>query len=299
MYKFDLAISYKWKYDVDFVELVESIFSNIGISTFVIHKHNIFEVTELVKNNNISFKAYLDRGSDEDEDFEELAGLLANSTAYIINNYDKIELAVDKAIMHRKLLNTEILIPETILLEPYDIKNELELSNDSLKSLGIPFIIKPSYYSGGGEGVITNAESIEEIKNERIRNHDDNYLIQKKIYPKLIEGHRAWVRALWAFGKPLHLVWNDLTHVYAENSVVFLRYLDIKKLDFIMHKLAEISELDYFSSEIAIDENDNYYLIDYINDQCDMRFKSKHIDGVPDEVVEFFILRMAELVSQI
>ena len=198
MYEFDLAISYKWKYDVDFVELVESIFSNIGISTFVIHKHNIFEVTELVKNNNISFKAYLDRGSDEDEDFEELAGLLANSTAYIINNYDKIELAVDKAIMHRKLLNTEILIPETILLEPYDIKSELELSNDSLKSLGIPFIIKPAYYSGGGEGVVTNAESIKEIENERVKYHDDNYLIQKKIYPKLIDGHRAWIRGFSA-----------------------------------------------------------------------------------------------------
>ena len=299
MYEFDLAISYKWKYDVDFVALIESIFAKLGISTFVVHKNNIFEVTQLVKNNNISFKAYLDRGSDEDEDFEELAQLLKKSPTYIINHYDKIERVIEKSVMHKKLLNTGILIPETILLEPYDIKNELELTNDTLSSLGIPFIIKPSYYSGGGEGVITNAESIEEIKNERIRNHDDNYLIQKKIYPKLIEGHRAWVRALWAFGKPLHLVWNDLTHVYAENSVVFLRYLDIKKLDFIMHKLAEISELDYFSSEIAIDENDNYYLIDYINDQCDMRFKSKHIDGVPDEVVEFFILRMAELVSQI
>ena len=103
----------------------------------------------------------------------------------------------------------------------------------------------------------------------------------------------------WVFGKPLHLIWDDLTHVYADNSDRFLQHIEIEKLDFIMNKLAGITGLDYFSSEIAIDENNNYYLIDYINDQCDMRFKSKHTDGVPDDAVEFFILRMAEFINQI
>ncbi|KAB2842163.1 MAG: hypothetical protein F9K45_07265 [Melioribacteraceae bacterium] len=97
----------------------------------------------------------------------------------------------------------------------------------------------------------------------------------------------------------MHLIWNDLTHVYAENHKKYLKHLNTIKLDSIMNKLAEISELDYFSSEIAVDKNDNYYLIDYVNDQCDMRLKSKHFDGVPDEIVEYFILRMAELIKRI
>lgn len=299
MYKFDLAISYKWKYDADFVDLIENIFSKLGISTFVIHKKNVFEITDLVKKNNISFKAYLDRGSDEDEDFEELAHLIKRSSTYIINHYDKIESAVDKSIMHCKLINSGILTPKTFILKPFDKQKQIEITYQNLEEIGIPFIIKPAYYSGGGEGVITNAELIEEIENERIINHDDCYLVQQKIYPKLIDGHRAWIRALWAFGRPVHLVWNDLTHVYAENTGKYLKHLDINKLDFVLNTLAELSGLDYFSSEIAIDENNNYYLIDYVNDQCDMRFKSKHFDGVPDEVVEYFILRMAELVKQI
>lgn len=299
MYKFDLAISYTWKYDFDFVELVENIFLKHGISTFVIHKKNIFDVTDAVKKNVISFKAYIDRGSDADEDFAELAEILSHSSTYIINHYDKIESSVDKAIMHKKLNNSGILTPETFIVPPFKNDGKFLLEFSSIKKIGIPFIIKPAYYSGGGEGVVTNAVSIEEIINERIKFCDDNYLVQQKIYPKLIEKHRAWVRSLWIFGKPVHLIWNDLNHVYAENSAKYLKHLNINKLDSIMNKLAEISELDYFSSEIAVDENDNYYLIDYVNDQCDMRFKSKHFDGVPDDVVEYFILRMAEFVKNI
>ena len=106
MYKFDLAISYTWKYDFDFVELVENIFLKHGISTFVIHKKNIFDVTDAVKKNVISFKAYIDRGSDADEDFAELAEILSRGKTYIINHYDKVETSVDKAIMHQKLINS-------------------------------------------------------------------------------------------------------------------------------------------------------------------------------------------------
>lgn len=299
MYKFDLAISYKWKYDVSFVDKIENMFSKLGITTFVIHKENIFEITNLAKTKSISFKAYLDRGSDEDEDFEELAQILKNRDTYIINHYDKIESAVDKSVMQEKLDSSGILTPKTIILPPFDKQNDLVIKETDLAEIGNPFIIKPAYYSGGGEGVVTDAESISDIEKQRAVNHDDRYLIQQKIYPKLIDGHRAWIRTLWAFGAPLHQIWDDQTHVYAENSNKYIRQLEIGKLDSIMYKLAEISGLDYFSSEIAVDENNNYYLIDYINDQCDMRFKSQHFDGVPDDVVELFILRMAELVRSL
>ena len=299
MYKFDLAISYKWKYDVDFVNLIEQIFSKLKISTFIIHKNNISEITGLVKNKRLSFKAYLDRGSDEDEDFEELAQFLKYSKTYIINHYDKIENAIDKSIMHEKLLDSGIKTPNTIIVKPHDKLKKIKITKDDIKKVGIPFIIKPSFYSGGGEGVVTNGKSIKDIEIERIKNADDCYLVQQKIYPKLIDGHRAWVRTLWAFGKPFHLVWNDQTHIYANDSQKYLKYLDVYKLDEIMKKLHEISGLDYFSSEIAIDSQNDYYLIDYINDQCDMRFKSKYFDGVPDDAVEFFIFRMADLVKQI
>ena len=60
----------------------------------------------------------------------------------------------------------------------------------------------------------------------------------------------------------------------------------------ITKKIAKITELDFFSTEIVLTEDGKFIVIDYVNDQCDMRFKSKHVDGVPDKVVEQIILAL-------
>jgi len=39
---------------------------------------------------------------------------------------------------------------------------------------------------------------------------------------------------------------------------------------------------------------DKFILIDYVNDQCDMRLRSNHVDGIPDEVVSEFVQAMKE-----
>ena len=66
-----------------------------------------------------------------------------------------------------------------------------------------------------------------------------------------------------------------------------------------MKKIFNVARLDYFSSEFALNENDELFLIDYVNDQCDMRLKSKHADGVPDLVVVTFISEMMKFVKNI
>jgi hypothetical protein len=43
--------------------------------------------------------------------------------------------------------------------------------------------------------------------------------------------------------------------------------------------------LDFFSTEIALDQAGRFIVIDYLNDICDMRLKSRHYDGVPDDIV--------------
>jgi hypothetical protein len=53
-----------------------------------------------------------------------------------------------------------------------------------------------------------------------------------------------------------------------------LKKYNLHKLISITKKIAAISGLDYFSTEITLAEDNNFYAIDYLNDQCDMRLRS-------------------------
>lgn len=294
---FGLAVSYKWKYDKELVDEIEKISRASGISTFIINKENVFEITDLVKDDKISFKVYLDRASDEDEDFEELAHLLFEKETRIINPYEKVELAIDKSIMHEKLTQAHIHTPKTFIIPPYEESPNLSTYIENLAFLGKPFVIKPAYYSGGGEGVITDAKNTSEIDDARKIYKDDSYLVQEKIYPKLINGNRAWFRSLWLFDKPLPIWWNDITHIYNELTPADIANYGLAKLSEITVQLANITGLDYFSTEIALTQDNRLVVVDYINDQCDFRKKSIHNDGVPDRFVREFILSMLQLVK--
>lgn len=295
---FDLAIAYKWKYDIDFVNLIETTFQDAGLSTFVIGVHNNSEVYDRIISKTLHFNFFLDRASDEDESFEPLAKLIQSKKTRIINEYYNIEKSVDKASIQPLMEKHKIVIPKTVILPTYTEEKFPKELNSIVKSFKKPFVIKPSYYSGGGEGVKIDGKTIEDIQTERIWNEEDRYLIQEFIVPKMINGKRAWFRPLYAFGKVIILLWDDKTHVYSDITKSDERKFDKKKIISITKKLAEISGLDYFSTEIAIDKSNQYYVIDYINDQCDMRMKSEHYDGVPDETVKEFILNMREFVEK-
>jgi acyl CoA:acetate/3-ketoacid CoA transferase beta subunit len=43
-------------------------------------------------------------------------------------------------------------------------------------------------------------------------------------------------------------------------------------------------------------DRETFVVIDYVNDQCDMRLKSSHPDCVPDDVVEEIAFELAQFV---
>ncbi|HKZ33741.1 MAG TPA: hypothetical protein VJ142_00690, partial [Candidatus Nanoarchaeia archaeon] len=61
-------------------------------------------------------------------------------------------------------------------------------------------------------------------------------------------------------------------------------------------KIAGVCGLDLFSTEIALTENNKLVVVDYVNDQCDLRKKSSHYDGIPDEVVQKVLTSLVEYV---
>ena len=298
MNQFDIAISYTWIYDKEFTDLIEKLFHDDGFTTFVIQRFNVHEVTDLLRRKKLSFLAYLDRASDEDpQQFEPINKILSRRKCYIINPHSKVKKATNKFLMHKKLDKKNLVLPKTFILPAYDADERLGIYESDLNILKRPFIIKPAVFSGGGEGVVRNGISLEQIQTERMKRHNEQYLIQEKIQPRIIEGKRAWFRIFWAFGKVIPTWWDDHTHVYELVTTAQIKKYYLHALFRISRRLARMNGLDYFSSEIALTKRRRFVLIDYVNDQCDMRLKSNHLDGVPDVVVAQFIKSMKRKIA--
>lgn len=285
MEKFDLAIAYLWEFDQDFIHLLEKIFHENGLTTFIISDHNIDEVKNRVTIKDLRFHFYFDRAWDVDDRFGELGKILLKRKTIFINQYDKVLHAIDKATMHLEFITAGLNVPYSIIIPPHSEKEEVFISVSDLAKIRRPFIIKPCNTTGGGIGVVTGAESLQEVLEERVTNSNDKYLIQEKIYPKIIEGNRAWFRAFWVFDEAIPVWWDDQTHLYKELRGYEVTQYNLKKLFNITKKIGSITQLDFFSTEIVLTENDKFIAIDYVNDQCDLRLQSGHLDGVPDVLI--------------
>lgn len=285
MNSFDLAIAYDWEFDVEFVSAIEKMLHQFGISTYVITYKNISEVTENVKSRRLSFRCLLDRASDVDDNFIELNRVLAKRRAYVFNPHKLVDHAIDKANMHLEFITSGLNVPYSIIIPPHSQAKEIFISIDDLELLGRPFIIKPCNITGGGMGVVKGAESLKEVLQERQKHSNDKYLIQEKVYPKMLDGKRAWFRCYWAFGKAVCVWWDDETHIYNQLVDSEIEEFGLRKLFQITKTIHRLTQLDFFSTEIALTVKNRFVVIDYVNDQCDMRFKSLHTDGVPDTVV--------------
>lgn len=288
--KFDIGFAYVWEFDEDFIHKFEEVFHAYNLSTFIIGHHNIEEVKERVKEKKLQFQFYFDRAWDVESSFEQLGHLLMKRKTHILNPYKKVLHAIDKATMHLEFITAGLNVPYSIIIPPVKEKEELFISLSHLATLGRPFIIKPCNTTGGGIGVVTGAETLHDVLHERKFNHEDKYLLQEKIYPALLDGKRAWFRVFYAFGKIIPVWWDDLTHHYQILTAEEIETYNLKKLYQITRTIYNTTELDFFSTEIVITPQQKFIAIDYVNDQCDLRFQSQHADGVPDEIIDMIII---------
>jgi len=297
MTHFDLAIAYKWEFDTDLVYLMESIFHSMGLKTYIITLSNLKETYDKIKHKELSFTALFDRASDEDTSFEDLPKMLLKQGTYIINRYTpQTNKVIAKASMHEILLEKHLRVPPTFILRPLDKKEDIPLSAEDLEKLKKPFVVKPSYYSGAGEAVNLFAYNHNDIQNTRRLYPDDRFLVQQKIYPKYFDGRRCWFRIYYFFGKIVPVWWDDNTHIFTIMFPDEIEEYRLHPLASMTRKISRLARLDYFSTEITLSQEGIFYFIDYVNEQCDFRFRSKFIDGVPEGIIINFIYSMAEKV---
>jgi glutathione synthase/RimK-type ligase-like ATP-grasp enzyme len=276
------GIAWNWQYDTDFVLLLDHACHKVGLSSYLVGHHNLRAVTDDAEHDRLRFRWFLDRASDEDKHFLHLNQLLHNQGTRFLNAHHHYLRANDKAEIHRELLASGLHLPLTLILPPHD--HEPGLDPALIDAFTKPFVVKPAK-GGGGKGVLTGAMKLEDVTRTRSQQKGQRFLVQQHIEPQLLGGRRAWFRVYYVCDQVIPCWWDDRTHRYVEMTTADATLVNVTELERIARVIAHVAQLDFFSSEIALDRQGRYIVIDYVNTPCDMRLQSKYANGVPDAIV--------------
>jgi glutathione synthase/RimK-type ligase-like ATP-grasp enzyme len=291
---FDLCLTWCWKYDADFVRLLDLAFQSFGLSLLQVTPDTMNNLQVAIEAGQITFGAFLDR-TEYEASFEPFYKWAREHDSYRMNPKEIADWAEDKAIMHFELINAGLSTPYTIILPSCNEQPSLPVLD--LSPLGDRFVIKPSY-GGGGQGVFVNATSFEQVMTRRTEYPHLKYLLQKTITPQKIQGRDAWYRVVFCDGQLYPCWWDPSTHIYNVVTAQDESRYGLFALRKITERIAALCKLSFFSTEIALGSENKWVVIDYVNDQIDMRLQSHAVDGVPDIVVEKISVDLARLVKK-
>ncbi|MCI0495084.1 hypothetical protein L0Z72_08740 [candidate division KSB1 bacterium] len=296
---FDFCVATDWEYDKDFVSLIEQVArEKYSLTTYLVESFNLYETIDRVRNRELNFHFFYDRGSDSSPEFLELHNLMLQNAVPILDSLERLKWTSDKATMHLEFIANGLMTPYTIIIPPFNTTEKILLSVVDLANLGRPFIIKPANTTGGGIGVVDGAETLQDVLAARKVYDNDKYLLQEKVKPIEQDGRRFWFRVFFCCGNIYCSWWDDATHVYEILSPDHLKAYQLDELFNIVEKISKIIQLNFFSTEIALSQNGKFVVIDYVNEICDMRLKSFHRDGVPDEIVHKIVNHIVDYAKQ-
>jgi hypothetical protein len=289
----DLAIAADWEFDADFVRLVGEAAVREGLTTRAIWPADLGETVRRLAVGEMDIRFLLDRASATSPEFLGLQDFLRGRGRDVLDPVEKLRWASDKATMHLEFIAGGLMTPNTIILPSFASRDDLGITEADLVPLGTPFVIKPANTTGGSLGVVKEARTIEAVAAARRTYPMDKYLLQERILPREEDGKRFWFRGFFILGLVQCAWWDDRTHIYSEITSDDVDKYGLHALYPIVRRIASVSKLRFFSTEIVRDETDRSIVIDYVNESCDMRLQSGHVDGVPDALVAAVASRIA------
>jgi hypothetical protein len=290
----DVCLAWNWEYDADFVALFVSVCQANGLSLLTVGPDNLEGVLQSLSESTFTCRVFWDRASDSDSRFLPLVEWACQHVARYINAHEASRRAWDKSIMHEALREAAC-TPTTIILPAHNEQPVL-LAVD-LTVLGSHFSIKPAR-RGGGEGVVIMATSLEQVAVARQEYPADRYLLQTHIEPVQIGSRPAWFRVIYCLGDVFPCWWDAQTHVYTPVTAGEESLHGLSPLRHLTYVIAERCSLDLFSCEIALNDDNSFVVVDYVNDPLDLRLQSQCVDGVPDHIVAAVADRVARLAIQ-
>ena len=143
--------------------------------------------------------------------------------------------------------------------------------------------------------MIDQKGTLKEVAEARKISQGDNFLLQELIEPKMLDNSKAWFRIYHLFGEIIPCWWEPSTGAYRQVTLKEADSYNLMPLVRITSEIARITRVDWFSCEIAIDKkNDEFTVIDYMNDQCAVSPQSQYKDGVPDDLIVHIAQRMVD-----
>jgi len=173
-------------------------------------------------------------------------------------------------------------------------------------------VIKPAR-GWGWKGVVLGARGdLEAISTARDFDRGDDFLVQRQVPYAFLPDDQgdtrpAWWRVFYLFGEMIPCWWNPENGEYRLMSLRELSMNELLPLARLSAEIGRLSGMDFFSTEICLAEEPAmpgaqyqaagrpFYVIDYVNDQCDVRCQSRHASAPPDEVVRHLAERFADL----
>jgi len=290
MNSYDFALNWSGTLEEDFVKFIREACLAKKLSFLWISDENVKSIARKLELHELMVKTLLDTEAiynKQGDPYARICYAVKDSGGVVVNDPDRAKVAVDKAVIHYELVNAGIMVPYTVVVRNWE-PNNFRLTKAERQQLGVPFVIKPAL-GYGQQGVLRDARgTICEIANARNFDRGDNFLLQEKIIPLNFNCKRAWFRVFNVFDTIIPCWWDDQQNRYEHVEYEEFNNFRLYNLAKIVSKIAAITKMVWFSTEIAIDKKTNarrFLAIDYVNDQCDMSTLSETLSGVPDAVV--------------
>lgn len=290
------------KLDADdlFIHRVQQHCAEAGLSFFLVEPLWVQAFYDLLAKGQIWARVLLNMHSEHhqpDDIYHRLVRLAAERQVQVIDPPDRARSAFDKSRLHPQLLASGINVPFTVIV-PKASFNSFQLTEEQRQLLGSPFVIKPSM-GYGRRGLVMDATAEKDMARSMSMWPDDNYLFQRKIVPRNHSNGPVYFRVYYIFGSVFKVWWNCFTDQYRIILPGEVPEAALAELESTSRRIASLTGMNFFSSEIAQVDSGDYVIIDYVNDQCHMLSQSANPQiGVPDELVAAIARRLVEAARQ-
>jgi len=293
---FDLAMTHKLDADDFFIHRVQFHCAERRLNFFLIEPEWVDTFLEKLQSERVSIRVLLNMHSehhDPNDVYHRLVRTAHERGTAVIDPPDVALAAFDKARLHPRLVAAGLPVPPTVVVKGSE-RASFRLSDAERDQLGTPFVIKPSV-GYGRRGVVADARSEADVERSAAQWPGADYLLQRVIVPRWLDGEPAYFRVYYVFGSVYCVWWNCFTDRYRSMAAAEEQTYGLGALRTLVQRVAELTRMSFFSSEVALTEAGDFVLIDYVNDQCHMlsQTASAHI-GVPDDLVAAIAQRLVE-----